>query len=155
MAENKTQQTDASVSGFIDGIEDPTKREDTRAIVAMMQEVSGEQPRMWGDNVVGFGDTHLKYASGREVDWFLVGFSPRKQTMTLYLSYDANKHADLLEKLGKHKTGVGCLYIKKLADVDRGVLKSLIERTVADARALPDDLSDIQKKAAEERRKSG
>lgn len=136
MAENKTQRNDASVAAYIDQIEDPLKRADSHAILAMMQAASGAEPRMWGEKIVGFGDAHLKYASGREVDWFLVGFSPRKDALTLYLSMDANQNPELLAKLGKHKTGAGCLYIKKLKDVDQGVLQVLIEKAVEQTREL-------------------
>ena len=130
MAELKTKQTKASVEGFLNTIEDETKRKDSFAILELMKQVTGAEPKMWGENIVGFGDTHYRYASGREGDWFAVGFSPRKQNLTLYLSYWAEGDTDLMQKLGKHKTGKACLYINKLSDVDMGVLKELVQRTV-------------------------
>lgn len=136
MPENKTQPTAQSVDDFLARIDDPQKQADSREIVAMMREAAQAEPRMWGDSIVGFGEAHLKYATGREIDWFLVGFAPRKQNLTLYLSMDVNQNAGLLAKLGKHKTGVGCLYIKKLADVDSQVLQDLIAAAVAMTRAL-------------------
>ena len=130
MAELKTKQTKASVEGFLNTIEDETKRKDSFAILELMKQVTGAEPKMWGENIVGFGDTHYRYASGREGDWFAVGFSPRKQNLTLYLSYWAEGDTDLMQKLGKHKTGKACLYINKLSDVDMGVLKELVQRTL-------------------------
>lgn len=136
MAELKTQPTRQPVDDYLAGIADPVKRADSQTITAMMAEAAQAAPRMWGESIIGFGDAHLKYASGREIDWFLVGFAPRKQNLTLYLSMDVKQHGALLEKLGKHKTGAGCLYIKKLADVDQDVLKELIASAVAVTRAL-------------------
>jgi hypothetical protein len=130
MAELKTKKTDQSVEAFLNSVSDDKKRQDSFAILEMMKEASGEQPTMWGESIVGFGSYHYKYASGREGDWFLTGFSPRKQNLTLYLMSGFEMFGDLLSKLGKHKTGVGCLYINKLEDVDQAVLKELIAQSV-------------------------
>lgn len=130
MAENKTKPTDQLVAEFLDSIEDERKRTDSRIIAALLQEVTQTEPKMWG-NIVGFGDLHYRYASGREGDWFLAGFAPRKQNLTLYISGGFNQFPDLLEKLGKHSLGKGCLYIKKVADIDLSVLRTLLERTLA------------------------
>jgi hypothetical protein len=130
MAELKTKKTDQSVEAFLNSVSDDKKRQDSFAILEMMKEASGEQPTMWGESIVGFGSYHYKYASGREGDWFLTGFSPRKQNLTLYLMPGLEMFGDLLSKLGKHKTGVGCLYINKLEDVDQAVLKELIAQSV-------------------------
>jgi len=111
MAENKTKPTDIVVEDFLEGIEDPGKREDSKTISAIMEELTGSRPKMWGELIVGFGEYHYKYASGREGDWFLVGFSPRKQNLTLYIMGYLEFYSDILEKLGKHKHGKGCLYI--------------------------------------------
>ena len=132
MAENKTQKTKASVTDFIDAIDDPRKRDDSKALVELMQRVTGEQPAMWGESIVGFCDFHYRSAAGREGDWFKVGFSPRKQNLTLYLSLtDVAGYDALLSRLGKHSTGKSCLYVKKLEDVDQLVLEELIEKAIA------------------------
>ena len=120
---------------FLDGIKDEKKREDSFAVLEMMKKITGEQPTMWGESMVWFGSYHYKYASGREGDWFLTGFSPRKQALTLYLMCGLEKQAALLKKLGKYKTGKSCLYIKKLEDVDTAVLKELIKGSVASKEA--------------------
>ena len=133
MAELKTKLTDASVIDFLNMIEDEEKRADSFEILKLMQQVTKQEPKMWGPNIIGFGNLHLKYESGRELDWFITGFSPRKQNLTLYVMGSYNPHADLLKKLGKHKTGTGCLYIKKLKDVDVSVLKELIKQSVLSA----------------------
>jgi hypothetical protein len=130
MAENKTKPTDQPVAEFLDSIEDERKRADSRILAALLQEVTQAEPKMWG-NMVGFGDLHYRYASGREGDWFLAGFAPRKQNLTLYITGGFNQFPDLLEKLGKHSLGKGCLYIKKVADIDLSVLRTLLERTLA------------------------
>lgn len=129
MAELKTKETKASVSAFVNTITDAQRRKEAKAIVSMMQEATKEKPAMWGSGIVGFGRLHYKYASGREGDWFKAGFAPRKDAFTLYLCGGFEPHRDLLGKLGTFKTGVGCLYVKRLADVDQSVLKQLIERT--------------------------
>ena len=132
MAELKTKPTDKSVEGFLNTVTDEGKKQDSYAILEMMKKITGEEPRMWGDSMIGFGTLSLKYASGRELDWFPVGFSPRKQNLTLYFSCDIAKQADLLKKLGKHKTGKGCLYINHLKEVDQDVLEQMIRRGIED-----------------------
>ncbi len=126
MAELKTKKNDASVIDFINTIEDEVKQKNCLAILKMMKQITKSEPKMWGANIVGFGNYHYKYASGREGDWFVTGFSPRKQNLTLYLMGGLDQHEALLKKLGKHKRGGGCLYIKKLEDVDVKILKELI-----------------------------
>ena len=130
MAELKTKLSDASVEVFLDGIADEAKRRDSYAILAMMQEVTGVEAKMWGDSIVGFGSYHYKYASGREADWPLVGFSPRKQNLTLYIMSGFEQYDELLQRLGKHSTGKACLYVKRLADVDLAVLQELVNLSV-------------------------
>ena len=134
MAELKTKLNDASVSDFLNNIKDKEKRVDSFEILKLMQQVTKQEPKMWGTSIIGFGNTHLKYESGRELDWFITGFSPRKQNLTLYVMGSFNPHTELLKKLGKHKTGVGCLYINKLKDVDVKVLKELIKQSVKAAK---------------------
>ncbi len=131
MVELKTKQNKASVTGFLRGIEDPQRRKDCRAVLELMKEVTGSRPKMWGDSIVGFGSYHYKYASGREGDWFVTGFSPRKANLTLYIMAGFSRYKELLAKLGKHKTGVSCLYIKRLADVDLAILRQLVEDSFA------------------------
>ena len=126
MAENKTQKTTASVTDFLNTVPDEKKRQDCFTLLELMQQVSGQEPAMWGSAIIGFGDLHYKSASGREGDWFPVGFSPRKQNLTVYITGGFAKHAELLGQLGKHKTGGGCLYINKLSDVNLDVLKEMI-----------------------------
>ncbi len=130
MAERKTKKNDASVKSFLDGIEDEKKRKDSRAVLEMMKRITGKQPKMWGTDIVGFGSYHYKYASGREGDWFVTGFSPRKQNLTLYAMSGFARYDALLKKLGKFKIGKACLYIKRLEDVDRGTLEKLIRQAV-------------------------
>jgi hypothetical protein len=130
MAELKTKQSSASVQAFLKKIEDPQRRADCIAIMELMRAVTRAEPKMWGTSVVGFGNQHLKYESGRELDWFLVGFSPRKQNLTLYLMPGFDRHTALLKQLGKHSIGKGCLYIKRLSDVDVNVLKQLVRESV-------------------------
>jgi hypothetical protein len=128
LAEIKTKQTSSSVEDFIDSIADERKRKDSYVILEMMKKASGEEPKMWGSSIIGFGNKRYKSpATGREVDWFNIGFSPRKANISLYLVLDIKKHAGSLKKLGKHKTGVGCLYINKLEDIDLKVLKGMID----------------------------
>jgi hypothetical protein len=134
MAELKTKVNDASVTAFLNKITDEEKRTDSFEILKMMEQVTKQKPKMWGASIIGFGNVHLKYESGRELDWFITGFSPRKQNLTLYVQGSYNQHADLLKKLGKHKTGVGCLYINKLKDVDAKVLKELIKKSFTAAK---------------------
>ncbi len=130
MAENKTKPNDLNVEKFLESIEDPVKKEDSKTIAALMEELTGAKPTMWGESIVGFGETHYKYASGREGDWFLTGFSPRKQNLTIYIMGYLEFFTDILENLGKHKHGKGCLYIKKLEDVDLEVLRTLIKTSI-------------------------
>ncbi|HEV2826427.1 MAG TPA: DUF1801 domain-containing protein [Pyrinomonadaceae bacterium] len=130
MAELKTKETTASVSEFIDKIADPQRREDCRAVADIMRDVTGEEPKMWGSSIVGFGRYHYKYASGREGDWMITGFSPRKGDLTLYLMGGFDSFAELMKDLGKYKTGKSCLYIKKLADIDVGILRKLVSKSV-------------------------
>jgi hypothetical protein len=137
MADNKTKATEASVDEFINAIENEKKRKDSQIIIDMMREAMGEKPVMWGGSIVGFGSYHYKYESGREGDSPKMGFSPRKQNLTLYvLPYDleGTGYQALLDKLGKHTMGKVCLYIKKLADVDQSVLKELIQKTAERAK---------------------
>ncbi len=126
LAEIKTTQTSSSVAGFIESITDEQKRKDSQVILKMMQKAMKEGPRMWGTSMIGFGKVRYKSpATGREVDWFKIGFSPRKANLSLHL-IDLQRHTDALKKLGKYKTGVGCLYINKLEDVDIKVLEKMI-----------------------------
>ena len=135
MAELKTKENDQSVETFLAGIEDAQKQQDCRTLVAIMQEATGAAPRMWGDAIVGFGHYHYKYASGREGDWFLTGFSPRKQNLTLYIMAGFDNYDALLARLGKHSIGKSCLYVKRLADVDMPVLTELVVESVAHMQA--------------------
>lgn len=129
MAENKTKQTEASVAEFLNAVEDPIKKADSDRLVEIMSGVTGEPAKMWGSSIVGFGSYHYRYESGREGDMPMTGFSPRKAAITLYLMGDWEENADVLARLGKHKLGVGCLYIKRLSDVDEATLIELIART--------------------------
>ena len=121
-AELKTKKNEASVDDFIESVQDEQVRADCLEIAKMMEQATKSKAKMWGSSIIGFGEQHLIYESGRELDWMKIGFSPRKQNITLYISLNES----LLKKLGKHTTGKGCLYIKKLADVDKKVLKELI-----------------------------
>lgn len=135
MAENKTRQTDASVAAFLEAVVDERKRRDSQVILEMMQEESGEQPRMWGESIVGFGSYHYKYESGREGDMPIIGFSPRKQSLTLYIMPGFDEYGGYLARLGKHTTGKSCLYVKKLEDVDLDALRELVRKSIAHMRA--------------------
>src|SRR6266516_2833349 len=130
MPENKTVPTGQDVTAFLNGVADERKRKDSFTILDLMKQVTGLEPKMWGSSIVGFGTYHYKYESGREGDMILAGFSPRKQNLTLYNMGGFERYDDLLKKLGKHTTGKGCLYIKRLDDVDLPTLKSLIEESV-------------------------
>lgn len=125
MAELKTKPTHESVTTFLDGIRGEDRRRDCQALAAMMREVAG-QPRMWGSSIVGFGSYDYRYASGRSGTWFLTGFSPRKQALTVYLALDLDEQSQALGALGKHRRGKSCLYIKRLSDVDMEVLRGLV-----------------------------
>ena len=131
MADNKTKPTKLSVAAFINAVTDETRRADAKALVKLMQGAAGEKPKMWGPSIVGFGSYHYKYDSGREGDMPIIGFSPRKAATVLYNVIGSSSSKALLAKLGKHSTGKGCLYIKKLADVDQQVLEAMAVKSVA------------------------
>lgn len=131
MAEPKTKKNNTSVTAFIASIEDDAKRKDAKILLKLMKEVTGKTPKMWGDTIVGFDTYHYVYESGREGDWFRVGFSPRKSNLTLYIMPGFQAYDELLGRLGKHKTGKSCLYVKRLDDVDLDVLRELVEQSVA------------------------
>ncbi len=131
MAENKTKPTVQRVSEFIAGIEDKQKRADCRELTKLMSGITGNRAKMWGSSMVGYGKYHYKYESGREGDFFLTGFSPRKQALVIYIVSGFDIHPELMEKLGKYKIGKSCLYVKKLDDLDREVLAQLVEESVA------------------------
>ncbi|MFX0082606.1 MAG: DUF1801 domain-containing protein [Candidatus Hodarchaeota archaeon] len=126
MTELKTRPNDKSVMEFLNKVENTRRREDSFEILKLMSEVTEEEPKMWGDSIIGFGSYHYKYASGREADWLQIGFSPRKQSLTIYIMDGFEKYKELLDKLGKHKTGKSCLYINKLEDVSIPVLKEIM-----------------------------
>lgn len=130
MAELKTRPEKTSVAEFLASIADENRRRDCEAIADLMQDVTGAAPVMWGASIVGFGRYHYRYDSGREGDWMLVGFSPRKKDITLYLMAGFDRFPELMQRLGKHKTGKSCLYVKKLDDVDRTVLRDLVRNSV-------------------------
>ena len=135
MAENKTKPTKLSVAAFIDTLTDPARQSDAKALVKLMQSAAGEKPKMWGPSIIGFGSYHYKYESGREGDMPVIAFSPRKSATVLYGVIGFGEAAALLAKLGKHTTGKGCLYIRKLADVDQHVLEALMIKSLAAKRA--------------------
>src|SRR6266498_1413498 len=130
MAELKNKPTDQSVDSFLETIPDAQRRQDCETMVQLMQEATRTEPQMWGSNIVGLGNYHYKYASGLEGEWFLVGFSPRKNNLTLYLGSCVQTGEPLLKKLGKHKTGKACLYINRVEDVDLAILRELIRQSV-------------------------
>lgn len=136
MAELKTKPTKASVEKFLNQLTDETKRADCFRVAKMMEEITGEKPTMWGPSIVGFGSYHYKYPSGQEADWPITAFSPRKQDLTLYLTPGYQENVELMEKLGKHRTGVSCLYLKRLSDVHEPTLKKLIRDSVKRLRKL-------------------
>jgi hypothetical protein len=129
MAELKTQKTDDSVEAFLNSVEHEKRRTDSFKVLELMKKVTGAEPKMWGSSIVGFGDYHYKYESGREGDWFLAGFSPRKQNLTLYIMAGFDEYDALMAKLGKYKTGKSCLYINKLEDVDLPTLRQLVKKS--------------------------
>lgn len=135
MAENKTRPTAESVEEFLANVENERRRQDARELVQMMREETGAEPKLWGPNIVGFGEYRYKYDSGREGDWFLAGFSPRKSSLVLYINSGFSKHAELMKRLGKHRTGKSCLYVNTLADVDLDVLRQLVRHSVAHVKA--------------------
>ncbi|MEK6480004.1 DUF1801 domain-containing protein [Catalinimonas sp. 4WD22] len=130
MATLKTQPNSSSVEAFLNGIEDQKKKADSLALLKLFEEWTHHSPKMWGDSIVGYGTYHYRYDSGREGDWFLTGFSPRKQNLSLYIMPGFERYDNLMEKLGKYKTGKSCLYIKKLSEIDLNVLKELISQSI-------------------------
>ena len=132
MPQLKTTQNEANVNAFLDAVEDPRRRVDARQILGLIQAVTREPPKMWGSSIVGFGSYHYRYASGREGDWPLVGFSPRKQNLVIYIMPGFSDYGELLGKLGKFRTGKSCLYINKLDDVDLTLLEELVRESVAE-----------------------
>lgn len=130
MSQNKTQPTGQSAEAFLNTVDNDQRRQDAFEVLHMMQEITGKEPVMWGDSIIGFDQYHYKYDSGREGDFLIVGFSPRKTALTLYLSSGFARYDELMSKLGKYKTGKSCLYVKKLEDVNRDVLAELIRQSV-------------------------
>lgn len=130
MSEIKTKKHDGDVEEFLNLVENEKQKKDSFEILELMSEVTGEEPAMWGPSIIGFGDYHYKYKSGRENDWFLVGFSPRKQSLTLYLNSGVDESDQLMKKLGKYKTGKVCIYINKIEDINKEILKELIQKSV-------------------------
>lgn len=130
MSELKTQKNDASIVAFLNSIENEKRKKDAFTLLELMKKISQSEPNMWGTSIIGFGNYHYKYASGKEGDWFLTGFSPRKQSLSLYIMSDYGRYEEILSRLGKHKTSKGCLYINKLEDVNMDVLHELIESSV-------------------------
>jgi hypothetical protein len=130
MSDLKTRQNEQSVQAFLEGVPDEKRRQDAFTILELMKETTGLPPKMWGDAIVGFGSYHYKYASGREGDWFQVGFSPRKQNLTLYISRGLDRYEALLNRLGKFKTGKSCLYVKKLDDIELDSLREIVRQAV-------------------------
>lgn len=139
MAELKTKENDASVEDFLDGVDDEQKRADCKKIAEWMRKATGDDPKMWGDSIIGFGSRVMKYSTGRELDWLKIGFAPRKANISLY-GLIGKRAEDLLSKLGKHKTGKGCLLIKKLSDVDEDVLSAMIKQSADYLNKNPDKL---------------
>ncbi|MBS1768925.1 MAG: DUF1801 domain-containing protein [Acidobacteria bacterium] len=129
-AELKTKPTDASVGDFLNSVENAERRTDGFRVLEMFRRITGEEPKMWGPSIIGFGSRKFKYPDGREIDWMAVAFSPRKTNLTLYVICDSPKQPELLAKLGKHSTSVSCLYIKRLSDVDETVLEKIIKDAV-------------------------
>ena len=134
MAQRKTTQNESDVNAFLDAVENPRRRADARQLLALMQEMTGELPKMWGPSIVGFGRYHYRYASGREGDSLVVGFSPRKQNLVIYIMPGFSDYGELLGRLGKFRTGRSCLYVNKLDDVDLGSLEELVRESVAEMR---------------------
>jgi len=131
LAEIKTKENNSNVEDFINSVKDEQMRKDSFLLLKLIQKVSKEKPKMWGSSMIGFGSKRYKsHTSGREVDWFKIGFSPRKANLSLHLVFNVQEHAAVLKKLGKHKTGAGCLYINKLNDIDLKVLEELIHASL-------------------------
>ncbi len=139
MSALKTQLNDANVEEFLAAVENDRRREDSFTVLELMKRVTGEKPRMWGTSIVGFGSYHYRYASGREGDWPRIGFSPRKQSLTIYVMPGFSNYDDLLSRLGKHRTGKSCLYVNKLADVDMDALEQLIRSSLEAMREMYPD----------------
>ncbi len=133
-AELKTKETAASVEDFLRDVADEDRRADSFRVLDIFKRITGEEPKMWGPSIVGFGSRVLKYESGRELDWMLTGFSPRKGNLTLYIMDGFSRYDELMSRLGKHKTGKSCLYVKSLSDIDQGVLEELISESLANIR---------------------
>jgi hypothetical protein len=131
MAELKTKKNSASVESFLNNFENEKRKSDSLVVLELMKKITNSEPDMWGPSIVGFGHYHYKYASGRENDWFYTGFSPRKQSLTLYIMNGFTRYDEILGRLGKYKTGKSCLYINKLEDIDINVLEELIESSVS------------------------
>jgi len=131
MSDLKTKRTDESVDAFLDSVVDESRLKDCRRVLEIMKRVTGEEPRMWGPSMIGFGTYHYRYASGREGDWFITGFSPRKNDLTLYIMSGFSRFDDLTSRLGQYKTGKSCLYIKRLSEVDEAVLEELVAESVS------------------------
>ena len=131
MAKNKTAPTSLSVTDFINAVDDEQKRKDSFDLVTLMRSISGNEPKMWGPSIIGFGSYHYKYASGHEGDAPLIGFSPRKAAISLYVFTGLDQHKHLLNSLGKFKMGKACIYVKRLSDIDQGQLKALMKETIA------------------------
>lgn len=137
MADLKTRKNDADVEAFLDVIENAKRREDCRAVVELMANVTGEPPAMWGASIIGFGSYHYRYASGRQGDWMATGVSPRKRSLTVYIMTGFARHEELMQKLGRYTTGRSCLYIKKLEDVNLDVLRELVRESFAHVSRRP------------------
>ena len=129
MSDLKTRPTDQNPEDFLEKVEHPTRKSDGFELLEMMKEITQEEPVMWGLSIIGFGSYHNKYASGREADWLKTGFSPRKRSLSVYISQGFDGYEELLMKLGKHRLGKGCLYINKLSDIDKDVLKQIIKKS--------------------------
>ncbi len=130
MADLKTKKNNTSVTAFLNKVKNKQRREDCFEVLELMKDITNEEPKMWGSSIVGFGSYHYVYASGREGDWMVTGFSPRAQSLTLYIMAGFDRYEELMQKLGKFKTGKSCLYLSKLEDVDQSVLKKLIKASV-------------------------
>ena len=135
MADNRTLPSGASVTAFMAAIDDPRMRADAKKVAAMMRRATGKRARMWGPSIVGYGSYHYRYESGREGDFMITGFSPRRQALTIYIMPGFSRFAELMSKLGKYRTGKSCLYLRRLADVDEAVLERLINESVRYMRA--------------------
>ena len=132
MSQRKTTQNDADVKQFLDAVENPRRRSDAIKLLDLMRAVTGKRPKMWGSSIVGFGSYHYRYASGREGDSLMVGFSPRKQNLVIYIMPGFSDYGEILGRLGKFRTGKSCLYVNKLDDVDLGLLEELVRESVAE-----------------------